>query len=173
MKKTLTIAAVLLMAAGLAWAQCPMGQGKGPGPKGGAAMEEGGMRGGGHPGMGRGQWWENPEVVKNLGLTADQTGKIEQLALKHRKEMVKLQADIKIARMDLQDLMENAASDTDIRKKANELKLLSNKEDDARIEHLLEVRKVLTPDQQKKLKAERMGMRQQMDKDQGCPQEDK
>ena len=169
MKKILTLAVVLLMAAGLAWAQCPMGQGKGGESKGGAMMEQGGMRGGEAQGMGRGQWWENPEVAKNLGLTADQTEKIDQLALKHRKEMVKLQADLKIARMELQDLIENTASDTDIRKKANELKLLNNKEHDGMIEHMLEVRKVLTPEQQKKLKAEKMGMRQHKNKGTDCP----
>ena len=170
MKKTLTLATILLMAAGLAWAQCPTGQGKGDGPKGGAMMEHGGMMDGGNQGMGmgRGQWWENPEVVKNLGLTAEQTEKIDQIALKHRKEMVKLQADMKIAHMEYQDIMEGNATDGEIRKKSGEMKSLMNKLHDAKTEHMLEVRKVLTAEQQKKLKAEKTGMRRQMKNDHGC-----
>ena len=164
MKKTLTLAVILMIAAGVALAQCPMGQGKGDGPKGGAMMGQGGMMGGGDQGMGmgRGQWWENPEIAKNLGLTAEQTEKIDQLALKHRKDMVKLEADMKISRMEYQDLLENNASDSEIRKKSGEMKALMNKLHDAKTEHLLELRKVLTADQQKKLKAEHRGMRRQM-----------
>ncbi|MHB8155910.1 MAG: Spy/CpxP family protein refolding chaperone [Desulfocucumaceae bacterium] len=168
MKKTLTLAVVLLMAAGVALAQCPMGQGKGDGPKGGAMMGQGGMKDCGNPGMGKGQWWENPEVIKNLGLTAEQSEKIDQMALKHRKEMVKLQADMKIARMEYQDILEGNAADSEIRKKSGEMKSLMNKLHDAKTEHMLEVRKALTPDQQKKLKDGHRGMRRQMKNDPGC-----
>jgi len=171
MRKTFILAITLLMAAGLALAQCPTGQGKGDGPKGGAIMGQGGMMGGGDQGlgMGRGQWWENPEVAKNLGLTAEQTEKIDQLALKHRKDMVKLEADMKIARMEYQDIMEGNATDSEIRKKSGEMKSLMNKLHDAKTEHLLELRKVLTADQQKKLKAEHRGMRRQMNNNPDCP----
>jgi Spy/CpxP family protein refolding chaperone len=175
MKKTLTLAAIMLIAAGAALAQCPMGQGKGEGPKGGAMMEQGGMKDCGNPGMGmgRGQCLENPEIAKNLGLTAEQTEKIDQLSLKHRKDMVKLEADMKIARMEYQDILEGNASDGDIRKKSGEMKGLMNRLHDAKTEHMLELRKVLTADQQKKLKAEKMGMRQHMNKGAGCSEKDK
>ncbi len=171
MRKTFILAITLLMAAGLALAQCPMGQGKGDGPKGGAMMEQGGMKDCGNPGMGmgRGQWWENPEIAKNLGLSAEQTEKIDQLSLKHRKEMVKLEAEMKIARMEYQDIMEGNATDSEIRKKSGEMKALMNKLHDAKTEHLLELRKVLTADQQKKLKAEHRGMRRQMKNNPDCP----
>ncbi|MBI5805610.1 Spy/CpxP family protein refolding chaperone [candidate division TA06 bacterium] len=169
MKKTLTLAAVLLITAGVALAQCPMGQGE----PGGQRIERreikimdgDGPRG---MGMGRGQWWENPEIAKNLGLTAEQTEKIDQLALKHRKDMVKLEADMKIARMEYQDILEGNATDSEIRKKSGEMKALMNKLHDAKTEHLLELRKVLTAEQQKKLKAEHRGMRRQMKNDPGC-----
>jgi len=172
MKKTLTLAAVLLIAAGAVLAQCPMGQqGQGDGPKGGAMMGQGGMMGGGDQGMGmgKGQWWENPELAQKLGLTAEQIEKIDQMALKHRKDMVKMQADMKIARMEYQDLLEGNASDSDIRKKSGEIKVLMNKMHDARTEHMLELRKVLTVEQQKKLKAEHRGMRRQMNGNSDCP----
>jgi len=170
MKKTLTLATILLVAAGAALAQCPMGQGKDDGPKGGPMMEQGGMKGGDNQGMGmgRGQWWENPEIAKNLGLTAEQTEKIDQLALKHNKDMVKLQADMKIAMMEYHDILEGNATDGEIRKKSGEMKSLMNKLHDAKTEHMLEVRKVLTAEQQKKLKAEKTGMRRQMKNDHGC-----
>ncbi|MBI4727493.1 periplasmic heavy metal sensor [candidate division TA06 bacterium] len=170
MKKAITLAVMLLATVGLALAQCPMGPGEGDGPM----MEHGGMKDCGNPGMGmgRGQWWENPEVIQKLSLTAEQTEKIDQLALKHRKEMVKLEADMKIARMEYQDLLESNATDSEIRKKSGEMKSLMNKLHDARTEHMLEVRKVLTADQQKKLKAEKTGMRRQMKNNPGCQDKD-
>lgn len=168
MKKIFTLAMVLLMAAGLAWAQCPaQGQGKGDGPRRGDM--HGGMKNGGNQDMGRGQWWENPEVVQNLGLSAEQVQKIDQMALKYRKEMVKLQADMKIARMEYQDVVEKNASDNEIRKKSGELKVLMNKQHDAKTDHMLEVRKVLTAEQQKKLKDKKPGMRHQMKNAPDCP----
>jgi Spy/CpxP family protein refolding chaperone len=180
MKKTLTTAAVLLALTGLALAQCPMqGPGAQGGPAGGPMMEGRGgrMMSDDAPrglGMGRGQWWENAEIAKELGLTNEQSEKIDQMALKHRKEMVKLQADLKIARMELQDLIEDNASDSDIRKKSNEIKLLGNKEHEARTEHMLDVRKVLTAEQQKKLKSLNRNMRRHMMINQdGCQGYDK
>jgi Spy/CpxP family protein refolding chaperone len=115
-----------------------------------------GMR---HMGMGRSQWWENPMVIKELGLTDKQSEQIDQLSLNHRKNVIKLEADLKIAEIEFQDLMEGEPNEADVRKKAKAISQLREKLQDLRVEHLLAVRKVLTPEQQKKLKDIKHGMR--------------
>ena len=172
MKKTLTLATILLMAAGLAWAQCPMGQGQGEGPKGGPMMEQGGMKGCGNSdrGMGRGQWWENPGIVKELGLTDDQANKIDDLTLKHRTAMIKMEADLKIAHLEMQDMAESDAGDSDIKNKSKAIGSLRQKIEDARLEHMLGIRKLLSAEQQKKLKSLRPMMRKQRMMMDCCPE---
>lgn len=163
MKQVLTLMAVTAVAAGLALAQCPMG-GQGEGPMGGQRIEKREVRmiKGDGPGMGmgmRGQWWENPEVCKELALTDKQSGDIDALALQHRKEMIKSGADLKIKQMELQDLIGENAKDAEIKAKAKEVFQLKQKLHDARIDHMLAVRRILTGEQQAKLKALKGAMR--------------
>lgn len=165
MKRWMLIVLPLVAISVAAWAQCH--EPGSPGPKVEKEiriqrMERGDhdcpmMAGRGHGyGMGRGQWWENPLVVKELGLSEAQSKQIDDLALKHRKAVVKLEADIKIAEMDFGNLIEDNGSETEIRKKAKELSQLREKMQELRIDHLLAMRKVLTAEQQKKLKELRM-----------------
>lgn len=120
----------------------------------------GGMECHGQRGMGQGQWWENPAVVKELGLSDKQTEQMDQLSLSHRKNVIKLEADLKIAEIEFRDMMEGDPSEADVRKKAKALSQLREKLQDLRIDHMLAVRKVLTPEQQKKLQDMKPGMRQ-------------
>jgi Spy/CpxP family protein refolding chaperone len=124
----------------------------------------------GHKGMGRGQWWENPVAVKELGLSEQQTQKIDDLSLNHRKNAIKLQADLKIAELEMRSLMGGDPSDSDVRKKAKAVSQLREKLHETRIEHMLALRKVLTPEQQKKLKDMKpgMGQRRMMMEKGGC-----
>ncbi len=146
--------------ASLAMAQCPghQGQGQMSGKNDARGMmDRGGHRG---AGMGLGQWWENPMVVKELGLSDKQAEQIDDLTLKHRKSVVRLEADLKIAEMDFQDLMEGDPSESEIRKKAKDMSQLRERMQDLRIDHMLAVRRVLTPEQQKKLKELKPSRRQ-------------
>ena len=153
MKKTLILAILLTMAAGLALAQCPdCAQGQG---MQGKVIEKREMRMQGGPGMrGKGMepWWKNPETVKALALTDKQVSDIDDLTTKHQKDMVKLDADLKIMRIDMRQLIENNAADKDIRDKSKQVSQLKQKMHDAMLEHMLDLRRVLTADQQKKLK---------------------
>ncbi|MCU0607485.1 MAG: Spy/CpxP family protein refolding chaperone [Candidatus Edwardsbacteria bacterium] len=154
MKQVFTLIAVTAVAAGLALAQMP-----------GHDCQEGGKRiekrevrmiKGDGPGMGmgmRGQWWENPEVCKELALTDKQAGDIDALAMQHRKEMIKSGADLKIKQLELHDMIGENAKDAEIKAKAKEVFQLKQKLHDARLDHMLAVRRVLTGEQQAKLKA--------------------
>jgi Spy/CpxP family protein refolding chaperone len=178
MKQVFTMMSVLAVAAGLALAQCPQMGGAGgqcDGTMGGQKIEKREVRmirGGDGPGMGmgmRGQWWENPEVVKELGLTDKQSGDIDNLATKQRKDMIKAGADLKIKQMELMDLIGDNAKDNEIKAKSKEVFQLREKMHDAMIEHLLAVRKLLTEEQQAKLKALKGKMRAHRGMMMDCP----
>lgn len=148
MKKAILLMVPALMLAASAMAQCPGGGEKNIRiEKGGPGTMHEGM------GMGRGQWWENPELAKEIGLTDAQAKKIDDMATVHRKEMIKTEADLKIAKMELQDLFDEAGNEGAIRKKAAEVSKLQEKIYNARLEHRLAVNKVLTAEQQKKMKS--------------------
>jgi len=157
MKKAILLLVPLMIVAASAMAQCPGG---GQGNMGNMMIEKRiemggpGMMGEGR-GMGRGQWWENPDLAKEIGLTDDQVKKIDALATAHRKEMIRMEADLKIAKMELNDLFDDMGNDGAIRKKAAEVSKMQEKIYTSRIEHRLAMQKVLTPDQQNKLKNNR------------------
>ena len=97
--------AVLLLVAGAVAAQ-PMG-----GPMGGERMggdRMGGAHMGGPMGAPMGRWWERPKVVEQLGLTPEQTKKLEAITLDQARTMVDLKGAVEKAEIDLR-----AASDAD------------------------------------------------------------
>jgi Spy/CpxP family protein refolding chaperone len=155
-KAILLLVPALMLTSTIVMAQCPGG---GLGDRGNMMIEKriemGGpdimMMGQGR-GMGRGQWWENDLIVKEIGLTDEQSKRIDALATAHRKEMIKLEADLKIAKMELDDLFENMENESVIRKKAQEVSKLKEKIYTSRIDHRLAMHKVLTAEQQKKMK---------------------
>lgn len=180
MKQVLTLIAALAVAAGLALAQCPQMGGPGgqnDGPMGGQRIEKREVcmiKGGDGPGMGmgmgmRGQWWENPGVVKELGLTDKQSDDIDALSMRHRKDMIKAGADLKIKQMEMMDLIGDNAKDNDIRAKSKEVFQLRQKMHDAKIEQMLAIRKILTEEQQAKLKAMKGKMRGHRGMMMDCP----
>jgi len=134
------VAIVALMLPAVAYAQGP----DRPGGKGG---------GKGELGMPRGAWWQRPDVVKELSLSTKQKEKIEALTLTHRKEMIKLRADLELVEVDLDPLL--AADKLDekaIGKKMDEVEAVRAKISRSRMDMLFEIRKVLTRDQYLKLK---------------------
>lgn len=165
MQKIFTILSMLVVCSAVGFAQCPGGAAPGVGdchPGGMKAQncDMPGMGGQHHSGMGRGMMecgqgncCTSPEMAKELGLSEDQVKKIDALALKHRTEMIKMTADLKIAHLEMQDLMGSSASDSDIKSKAKAVSALRQKIEDAQLTHMLDCRKLLTAEQQKKMKA--------------------
>ena len=100
----LLLGAVLLLVAGVVAAQPtggPMGGDRMGGPMGGEHM-------GGPMGAPMGRWWERPKVVEQLGLTPEQTKKLEAITLDQARTMVDLKSAVEKAQIDLR-----AASDAD------------------------------------------------------------
>jgi len=135
-------------------------QGMGPGPGMGRAMGRG--RGDGAPSPGRGpmergmgRWWKNPEMVEKLGVTADQQKKMDDIFQQHRLKLIDLNASVEREEVTLEPMM--AADQPDEAKIVAQIDKVAQARaelEKANARMLLGIRRVLTPDQWKKLQAE-------------------
>jgi Spy/CpxP family protein refolding chaperone len=118
----------------------------------------GNMRGGGgmgdnfHIGPG-GMWWKNPMVVQKIGLTAEQTKKMDDIFQQSRLQLIDLHADVQKQEVILEPLLSGSTLDSakamaQIDKVADARANLEKA--DAKM--LLGIRGVLTPDQWTKLR---------------------
>ena len=180
--KTIKLVIPLLFAGAAAWAQgqpandqqdppAPPPQGDNgappqPGTGGGIQPNEPGRRGvapmpprAGRPPMERamphGRWWNNPEMVQKLSLTSDQQKKMDDIFQQNRLRLIDLNANTQREEVTMEPLM---AADT-----PDEPKILAqiDKIAQARAElekanarFLLGIRRILTQEQWKKLRAE-------------------
>lgn len=97
-----------------------------------------------------------PGVVEKLGLSKEQKQRLEKLQMEMEKENIKVQAELRIKRLELKSLLdEENPNRKEIDKKVQEIgglhtQLLKNK-----VYSILELKKVLTPEQEEKLKTMR------------------
>ena len=94
--------------------------------------------------------------LEALDLTAEQKGKLKSLRAEGQKAMVQLQADVKIARIELREVMRQATTkQTDINKAVDKLNQAQSKMTTARVNQMVKMKGVLTPEQFEKM--EEMG----------------
>lgn len=93
-----------------------------------------------------------PGMVEKLKLTDPQVADLKKLHEKHRSEADKKRADVKAAREALQAAMEKDTSDADLWKLQGKVEAVHAEMGKMRFEHMLAVRKILTPDQRKQFR---------------------
>lgn len=153
----------VLMAGGLASAQGP-GMGSGGFGQHRPPMERSFGQGGAH-----GQWWDNPNIVKQLSITDDQRKAMDGIMQDHRMKLIDLQANLQKAEVTMGPLMQadtpdRAAIETEI----NKIAMARADLEKANSMFLLDIRMQLKPDQWKQLKTlrethmEHGGMRGEM-----------
>ena len=104
-----------------------------------------------------GKWWKRPEIQKELKLTDDQINKLEDMLLQHKKEMIDLKSNIAKKQLDLEALLDKEnIDDKTIMQKEDELINLRGNLQRTYIKMILDMKKVLTPEQAKKLKELRL-----------------
>ncbi|MGE5325490.1 MAG: Spy/CpxP family protein refolding chaperone [Deltaproteobacteria bacterium] len=194
MKKMLLLFTFALLASGFALAQDPPAAGDPPDPPdalqpadpapppmlaqrtfGGPGMPGQGMgMGMNGPGMGMrgpgpGKWWKNPELTQSLGLTDDQISKMEKIFQDHRLKLIDLHAALQKQEALLEPMIEADHPDEDrVLSQIDQVAQARAELEKANARMLLDIRNVLTPDQWKKLQAERaarprrMGSQRQM-----------
>ena len=171
---------VLLAAAVVTWAQDGAPQGAGPGQGqhqfGGGGQHEWGNGPHQFEGAGRGEFGgpgeqrgdrhglggaerllrmaENPRVRLYLGLTDEQAGRLYKIGVEAEKASVQTRADMELRHIELRELLRADNPDHDaILQKLDEVNVLRGKMEKQQVETLFSARSVLTPEQQKKVKA--------------------
>ena len=138
----------------------PQRQGMGMGMGGGIGMGRGGgapapQRGRGPMQGGMGRWWKNPQMVEKLGLTVDQQKKMDDIFQQHRLKLIEVTAAVEREEVILEPMM--AADQPDEAKIVAQIDKVAQARaelEKANARMLLGIRRILTPDQWKKLQAE-------------------
>jgi Spy/CpxP family protein refolding chaperone len=127
------------------------GLGMGRGPNAAPAPQPG--RGPMPRGMGR--WWKDPQMVEKLGVTADQQKKMDDIFQQHRLKLIALTASVETEEVTLEPMM--AADQPDEARIVAQIDKVAQARaelEKANARMLLGIRRILTPDQWKKLQAE-------------------
>jgi len=133
-------------------------QGGGPGM--GRGMGMGRAYGAPQPGRGpmergMGRWWKNPEMVEKLGVTADQQKKMDDIFQQYRLKLIDLTASVEREEVTLEPLVQaDQPDEARIVAQIDKVAQARAELEKANARMLLGIRRVLTPDQWKKLQAE-------------------
>lgn len=131
--KKMTAAMMLLLAMTAAAFSQPMG----PGGPGGPGQEKD----------------LPPMLIKKLGLTEEQKEKVQSIRSGAEKEKIRVQAELQIKQIDLQEELEKkTVSEKKVDKLIDDIAQLQKKMLENKIKTMLALKKVLTPQQQEKLK---------------------
>jgi periplasmic protein CpxP/Spy len=144
----------VLMAGGLASAQGPDGQGMGPGGFGQHRPPMEGAFGGAGA---HGQWWNNPNVVKQLTLTDDQRKAMDGIVQDHKMKLIDLRANLERAEVTMGPMMKADTPDQKaIEAQIDKVVMARAELEKANARFLLDIRMQLKPDQWKQLQTLRM-----------------
>ena len=152
----LAVAGVLIVG-GLASAQGPGGQGMGPGFGQHRPPMEGAFGGAGA----HGQWWNNPNVVKQLTLTDDQRKAMDGIVQDHKMKLIDLHANLEKAEVAMGPMMKADMPDQKaIEAQIDKVVMARAELEKANARFLLDIRMQLKPDQWKQLQTLRMNRMQ-------------
>lgn len=173
--KKIWVATLVMALAGLSMtASAEPGQGRGGGPEGKRAMGQGGPGGGAAMGARILQrLLDNPEKMKEFGITEAQASSLQSSFYELEKKMVTLESDAELAQIELRRLMDADAPDKDAVlaavEKAGAARTAIQK---AQVEQRLAVRDVLgdeTMNKIKKMVGDRMRQSRGPDDDEDRP----
>ncbi len=147
----------VLMAGGLASAQGAGGPGMGPGFGQHRPPMEGAFGGAGA----HGQWWNNPNVVKQLTLTDDQRKAMDGIVQDHKMKLIDLHANLEKAEVAMGPMMKADMPDQKaIEAQIDKVVMARAELEKANARFLLDIRMQLKPDQWKQLQTLRMNRMQ-------------
>jgi Spy/CpxP family protein refolding chaperone len=107
----------------------------------------------------------NPKIAQELGLSQEQVQKLEDLRYQNQKQMVDIRRDLQLKMLDIRREMGKDNPDPQVLDRlVDEAAAIRARQQKTRIHHLLDVKKVLTPEQWAKgrqmLMDRREGMRE-------------
>jgi Spy/CpxP family protein refolding chaperone len=112
-----------------------------------------GMSGpGGFPG---GAWWKDSQLVQAIGLSDQQVQQIEKTFQDHRMQLVDLHANLEKAELQMEPMMESdQPNEAQVNAQIDKVAQARAALEKSNAQMLFAVRRVLTPDQWKKLQAQ-------------------
>jgi len=99
-----------------------------------------------------GKWWKRPRVAKEIGLTEDQSKKIEAIFVASRPRLIDLKADLEKKQFALSQAMENDAGRADIERKLEAVEDARKELQKTRVLMLVDMKGVLSAEQWDRLK---------------------
>lgn len=160
--RTVLAVAGVLMAGGLAGAQGPGGPGMGPGMgPGGFGQHRPPMEGAFGGAGARGQFWNNPNIVKQLSLTDDQRKAMDGIEQDHKMKLIDLRANLEKAEVAMGPMMKADTPDQHaIEAQIDKVVMARADLEKANARYLLDIRMQLKPDQWKQLQTMRQNRMQ-------------
>jgi periplasmic protein CpxP/Spy len=124
---------------------------RGPGMRGpGMRMREG------MPGMPGGTWWKDSQTVQAIGLSDQQAQQIEKTFQDHRVQLVDLHANLEKAELQMEPMMQaDQPNEAQVNAQIDKIAQARAALEKSNAQMLFAIRRVLTPDQWKKLQAQR------------------
>ncbi len=94
-----------------------------------------------------------PKLIKKLGLTEEQQEKVKGMRMNAEKEKIKIEAELRIKQIDMQEQLEKkSVNEKEVSKLIDAIADLQKKMLENRIKTILALKKILTPEQQEKIK---------------------
>lgn len=122
----------------------------------------------------KGKWWKHPEVLETVNFTDKQIQKIEEISNESMRKIIELEAKFKIARMDLESLLEKTDQEkldlNAIEKQVETVNRIRGELEKEKIMMLARIRNVLpkeTVRELKKLRGRRLGKGEPREKRKG------
>ncbi len=97
--------------------------------------------------------WDNPQVVKKLGLTDEQQQKLDSIQVEHRKFEIKNRAEVETVELDLrQQWKADSPDEAKILAKVKEVSRIREERAVEDAKYRLAIHQILTPEQRTKVK---------------------
>jgi Spy/CpxP family protein refolding chaperone len=113
-----------------------------------------GPEGGGMPGMGMpgGKWWKDSQVVQQIALSDQQAQQIEKTFQDHRMQLIDLHANLEKAETQMEPLMQaDQPNEAQVTSQIDKIAQARAALEKSNAQMLFAIRRILTPDQWKKL----------------------
>ena len=111
-------------------------------------------------GRGMGQWWRNPEVAEQIGLSDQQKQQLEKITQDSRLKMIDLRANLEKQQVILEPMLQTYHPDeVAVLAQVDRVSQARAAVEKQRVQTMLATRSVLTEEQWNKLKSSRMEVR--------------
>lgn len=107
-----------------------------------------------------GKWWKRPRIARAIDLTDEQSRRIEDIFVKSRPRLIDLKADLEKKQFDLKQSLERDADRDEVERKLDTVEAARRDLQKTRVLMLLDMRKVLKPEQWERLKQMREANRE-------------